>query len=228
MPLCLNGNPKLLQHGRGRKEERMAGGSEERKRLDEIFEINRRFVDLIARHEGDAEGGRYGLPDELCGQIRALTDSQRDAVASVPLLLVTVTRGDVERAGTVRDSEDGERRSFRGKDAAEQVFGAALMTWLTQDAQQNHTLSSLWLGTARQEGEPVGNLNFGEIQSLAAHSASILKARFADRPDLWSELLRAAQSDDPKRQLLARLAILPHSHPAGEKTAPGPWRKRRR
>ena len=206
----------------------MAGASEERKRLDEIFQINRRFVDLIARHEGDAEGGRYGLPDELCGQIRALTDSQRDAVASVPLLLVTVTRGDVERAGTVRDSEDGARRSPGGKDAAEQVFGAALMTWLTQDAQQNHTLSSLWLGTARHEGEPVGDLNFGEIQNLAPHSAGILKARFADRPGLWSELLRAAQSGDPKRQLLARLAVLPHSHPVGEKTAPGRWRKRRR
>ncbi len=206
----------------------MADESEERKRLEEIFEINRRFVDLIAQLGGDAAGGRYGLPEELCGKIRALTDSQRDLVASVPLLLVTVTRGAVENAETVRDSEEGEHPGFRKNEAAEQVFGAALMTWLTQDAQQKHTLSSLWLGAAGHEGEPVRNLNFGDIQGLAPHSGAILKARFADRPKVWSELLGAARSDDPQRQHLARLAVLPHSYPVRGNTGPGAWRKRRR
>ena len=206
----------------------MADESEERKRLEEIFEINRRFVDLIARNDGAAGGGRYGLPEELCGEIRTLTDSQRDLVASVPLLLVTVTRGAVEKAETVRDTEGEKRRGFRGNEAAEQVFGAALMTWLTQDAQQKHTLSSLWLGAAGYEGEPVRDLNFGDIQGLAPHSRNILKARFADRPKVWSELLEAARSDDPQRQHLARLAVLPHSYPVRGRTGPGSWRKRRR
>lgn len=205
----------------------MADESEERKRLEEIFEINRRFVDLIAQHDGDA-GGRYGLPEELCGEIRALSDSERDLVASVPLLLVTVTRGAVKKAETVRDSEEGEPRSFRRKEAAEPVFGAALMTWLTQDAQQKHTLSSLWLGAGSYEGEPVRDLNFGDIQGLAPHSGSILKARFADRPKVWSDLLEAARSDDPQRQHLARLAVLPYSYPIRSNTGPGSWRKRRR
>lgn len=206
----------------------MADESEERKRLEEIFEINRRFVDLIARLDHDTAGGRYGLPEELCREIRALTDSQRDLVASVPLLLVTVTRGAVETAETVRDSEEGEDRGMLGNEAAEQVFGAALMTWLTQDAQQKHTLSSLWLGAAGQEGEPVRNLNFGDIQGLAPHSGSILKARFADRLKVWTELLEAARSDDPQRRHLARLAVLPHSYPVRADTGPGAWRRRRR
>lgn len=206
----------------------MAAGSEGRKRLEEIFEINRRFVDLIAQHAGNAAGGRYGLPGELCGELGALTGSQRDVVASVPLLLVTITRGAVEKAGTVRDSEQVEHRSLRRNEAAEQVFGAALMTWLTQDAQQNHTLSSLWLGAAGYEGEPLRDLNFGDIQGLAPHAGSILKARFADRPGVWSDLLEAARSDDPQRQHLARLAVLPHSYPLARKTASGSWRTRRR
>lgn len=206
----------------------MADESEERKRLEEIFEINRRFVDLIAQYDGDAAGGRYGLPEDLCGEIRALTDSQRDLVASVPLLLVTVTRGAVEKAETVRDSGEGKHPGFLGSDAAEQVFGAALMTWLTQDAQQKHTLSSLWLGAAGYEGEPVRDLNFGDIQGLAPHSGSILKARFSDRPKVWSDLLEAARSDDPQRQHLARLAVLPYSYPVGRRTGPGSWRKHRR
>ena len=206
----------------------MADESEERKRLDEIYEINRRFVDLIAQDDGAAAGGRYGLPEDLCNEIRALTDSERDLVASVPLLLVTVTRGAVEKAETVRDSEEDKPRGLRGNEAAEQVFGAALMTWLTQDAQQKHTLSSLWLGAAGYEGEPVPDLNFGDIQGLAPHSGSILKARFADRPKVWRDLLEAARSDDPQRQHLARLAVLPHSYPVRGKTGPGSWRKRRR
>ena len=206
----------------------MADESEERKRLEEIYEINRRFVDLIARLDRDEAGSRYGLPGELCGEIRALTDSQRDLVASVPLLLVTVTRGAVEKAETVRDSGEGEHRSLPGNEAAEQVFGAALMTWLTQDAQQKHTLSSLWLGAAGQDGEPVRDLNFGDIQGLAPQSGSILKARFADRPKVWSDLLEAARSDDPQRQHLARLAVLPYSYPVRRNTGPGSWRIRRR
>lgn len=206
----------------------MADESEERKRLEEIFEINRRFVDLVAQHDRNEAGGRYGLPEELCGEIRALTDSQRDLVASVPLLLVTVTRGAVEKAETVRDSEQGKHPGFHSNEAAEQVFGAALMTWLTQDAQQKHTLSSLWLGAAGSEGEPVRDLNFGDIQGLAPHSGSILKARFADRPKVWIDLLEAARSDDPERQHLARLAVLPHSYPVSGKTGPGSWRRRRR
>ena len=206
----------------------MVDESEERKRLEEIFEINRRFVDLVAQHDRKEAGGRYGLSEELCGEIRALTDSQRDLVASVPLLLVTVTRGAVEKAETVRDSEQGRQPGFHGNEAAEQVFGAALMTWLTQDAQQKHTLSSLWLGAAASEGEPVRNLNFGDIQGLAPHSGSILKARFADRPKVWIDLLEAARSDDPERQHLARLAVLPHSYPVTANTGPGAWRRRRR
>lgn len=206
----------------------MADESEERKRLEEIYEINRRFVDLIAQLDGNAAGGRYGLPEKLCGEIRALTDSQRDLVASVPLLLVTVTRGAVEKAETVRDSGEGKHVDFRRNETVEQVFGAALMTWLTQDAQQKHTLSSLWLGAAGHEGEPVRDLNFGDIQGLAPHAGSILKARFADRPKVWRDLLEAARSDDPQRQHLARLAVLPHSYPVGGKTGPGSWRKRRR
>ena len=206
----------------------MADESEERKRLEEIFEINRRFVDLIAQLDRDEAVSRYGLPEEMCGEISELTDSQRDLVASVPLLLVTVTRGAVEKAETVRDSEEEGARGRLGHEAAEQVFGAALMTWLTQDAQQKHTLSSLWLGGAGQEVEPVRDLNFGDIQGLAPHSGSILKARFADRPKVWSELLEAARSDDPQRRHLARLAVLPHSYPVRGSTGPGAWRKRRR
>ena len=160
----------------------MAEGSDARKRLEEIFDINRRFIDLITRQEGRAAAPAYGLDERLCGEIGALTHSQRDVIASVPVLLVTVTRSSIEKAGTVRDSESPGLLSPLTIEAAEQVFGASLMTWLTQDSQQRHTLASLWLGPGRAGGEPVRDLNFGEIQSIAPHAASILKARFADRP----------------------------------------------
>ena len=204
----------------------MADTEKERKRLEEIFDINRRFVDLIAQQAGRARGGGYGLPEELCAEIKALKGSQRDVVAGVPLLLVTVTSGAVEQASAVRETEPAAPRKVRGHEVAEQVFGAALMTWLTQDAQQNHTLSSLWLGAAGQEGEPVRDLNFGDIQGLAPHSRTILRARFADRPGVWSDLLEAARSGDPQRQHLARLAVLPQSYPLRRKTGPGSWRRR--
>lgn len=183
---------------------------EERRRLEEIHEINRRFLELIALQAGDE---KYGLPGDLCERIRGLRAAQIDAVAGVPLLLVTATRRGVEKAGNVRDREDRRPQTYGKNEVAEQVFTAALMTWLTQDAQQHHSLASLWLGTRDGEGEPVRALNFGDIQNLAPYADIILGARFADRPKVWLDLIRAAESDDARRQQLARLAVLPHSYP---------------
>ena len=202
----------------------MTAGSEERTRLKEIHEINRRFLDLIANQANERN---YGLPAELCKRIRALGDSQLDIVAGVPLLLVTASRRGVEKAGQVRDMENRHPRTYARNEVAEQVFTAALMTWLTQDAQQHHSLASLWLGARRGEGEPVGELSFGDIQSLAPYADIILSARFADRPDVWFDLIRAAESDDPRRHRLARLAMLPHSYPIADPGRRGPGRRRK-
>ena len=202
----------------------MTAGSQERRRLEEIHEINRRFLELIAI---EANERNYGLPADLCDRIRALGDSQIDIVAGVPLLLVTASRRGVEKAGQVRDMENRHPRTYGKTEVAEQVFTAALMTWLTQDAQQNHSLASLWLGTRRGEGEPVGALSFGDIQNLAPYADIILSARFADRPDVWRDLIRAAESNDSRRQRLARLAMLPHSYPVAKPGRRGSGRRRK-
>lgn len=206
----------------------MAVGLEERKRLEEIHEINRRFLKLIVPHSERERVGKYGLPAELCERIRALRASQRYVLASVPLLLVTATRRAVEQAGKVRDMENNHSRTYNKNEVAEQIFTVALMTWLTQDAQQQHTLASLWLGTERGEGEPVRELNFGDIQHLAPHADRILGARFADRPKVWLDLIRAAESDDPRRHQLARLAVLPHSYPITKRDRPGVGTRRKK
>lgn len=202
----------------------MAGGSEERRRLEEIHEINRHFLELIALQANEE---KYGLSADLCERIRQLSDSQLDIVAGVPLLLVTATRRGVEEAGTVRDMESRRPRTYGKDEVAEQVFTAALMTWLTQDAQQTHSLASLWLGKMGGEGGPARVLSFGDIQDLAPYADIILSARFTDRPKLWLDLIRAARSNDTRRQQLARLAVLPHSYPITKPRRPGPGRGRK-
>ncbi len=204
----------------------MKNSTKEQKRLEEIFEINRRFLDLIAA-QAEENKDRYGLKADLCLRIAALNPSERDIVATVPLLLVTATRRSVSRARFVQDKDDAEIRTFSKNQVAEQNFTAALMTWLTQEAQQNHSLSSLWLGAPGFEGEPIKNLGFSDIQSLAPYAGTILKARFENRPRVWSELIRGAKSKDSRRRQLVRLAVLPHSYPISKKARFGPWRKRR-
>lgn len=206
----------------------MAVGLEERKRIEEIHEINRRFLELIVLHAGAERAGKYGLSADLCERIRELGASRLDVLASVPLLLVTATRRSVEQAGHVRDMENEPPRSYDKKEVAEQVFTAALMTWLTQDAQQQHSMASLWLGTEAGDGEPLRELNFDEIQKLAPYADTILDARFADRPKLWFDLIRAAESDDPRRHQIARLAVLSHSYPITKKPPPGAGSRRKR
>lgn len=202
----------------------MKNSSNDRKRLDEIFEINRRFLDLIAGQAEDSKE-RYGLPADVCLQVAALSPSERDSVATVPLLLVTATRRAVARTRLVQDKEDADCRTYSRRQVAEQNFTAALMIWLTQEAQQNHSLSSLWLGAPGFEGEPIRDLGFSDIQSLSPHAGTILKARFRNRPRVWQDLIRGARSKDSRRRQLARLALLPHSYPLRGKGRFGAWRK---
>ncbi len=191
----------------------MQNSGEGGRRLDEIYEINRRFLDLIALRVGSGGEDQYGLPRELCLGIAKLHPSQRDAVALVPMLLVTTTRRAVENASAVHDAQSKAARMEENVEAAEQNFAASLLTWLMQDVQQNHTLSSLWLGISDQRQEPVRNLSFADIQILARHANRILGASFTDCPQLWEDLIHAAGSGDPLRQESARLAALSRSFP---------------
>ncbi len=191
----------------------MENSGGEGKRLEEIYEINRRFLDLVALRAGATGEGQYGLPPELCRGIAKLRPSQRDAVALAPMLLVTASRKAVAYASTVHDAQRKGARLHEPVEAAERSFAASLLTWLTQDVQQNHSLASLWLGVSGLRQEPVRDLSFGEIQTLSRYADRILAACFTDRLPLWDELVRAAGTNDPGRQECARLAALSRSCP---------------
>ncbi len=201
--------------------------TENRKRLEAIYEINQGFLGLIVQRAHQCMD-QFGLQADLCRKIAALSPSQRDVVATVPVLLVTVARRAIAQAKAVRDMEDVDCRTYQRIEVEAQNFAAALMTWLTQDAQQNHSLASLWLGVRGFDGEPIRSYSFGEIQTLAPHADTILKARFRNRPKVWSDLIRGAGSKDPRSRQLARLAVLPHSFPLRLWMRFGPRRKRRR
>ena len=181
------------------------------KRLEEIFEINRRFLDLIALRVGAGSEDQYGLPPELCARIAKLLPSQRDAVALAPMLLVTANRRAVEDVSAVHEARLKAAPMTENVEVAEQNFAASLLTWLTQDVQQKHSLASLWLGVSGHRHEPVQDLSFGDIQILARYAHRILAACFTDRLRLWNDLVGAAGSDDPRRQEQARLAALARS-----------------
>ncbi len=185
----------------------------EGKRLNEVYEINRRFLDLIALQVLGREGGYYGLPAELCLRIAELEPSQRDAAATVPMLLVTAARQAATDVSAVHDRQGESSRLTEDVEVAAQRFTASLLTWLIQDAQQNHSLSSLWLGGSASSGDSLRNLSFGDIQVLALYADKILAACFTDRPQLWNDLIHAARTGDPQLQARARLAALSRSCP---------------
>ncbi len=200
----------------------------QKSRLDEIHQINRRFLELIAMRACNNKNDIYGLPADLCRQIAGLSSVQRDIMAVVPLLLVTATGRAISEASAVRDEEMTEPQEYMRIDVAEQNFTTALMTWLTRGDQREHTLASLWQGTPESEGESIRHLSFGEIQMLAPFAGRILRARLVDRPGMWTELILAAQSKDSRRQQLARLGLLPHSYPKPKRPRRGPPPKRRK
>ena len=199
----------------------------EGKRLDEIHEINRRFLDLIALRVLASDGGYYGLSAELCLRIAELDSSQRDVAAMVPVLLVTAARQAAADVSAVHDRQDSGTRLTEDVEAEEQRFAASLLTWLIQDVQQSHSLSSLWLGASGSDHEPVRNLSFGEVQVLARYADRILAACFTDRPQLWIDLIHAARSGDAQRQDRARLAALARSYPLQSILNPRGMRKPR-
>ena len=126
----------------------MTRAGRRKSQLDEIHQINRRFLELIAMRACNDKSDVYGLPADLCRQIAGLSGVQRDIMAVVPLLLVTAKSHAISEASAVRDEEMTEPQEYMRIDVAEQNFTTALMTWLTRGDQQEHTLASLWQGDA--------------------------------------------------------------------------------
>ena len=178
-----------------------------------MYEINRRFLDLVALRADGKQSGCYGLSAALCRQIAEMNASQREAMAMVPMLLVTATRLVAAGERAVRDSQGRGARLAEDVESAERSFASALLTWLIQDAQQNHSLASLWLGDSDLRHESISDLSFGEIQVLSRYADRILSACFGDRPQLWNDLVSAARSNNRRRQTRARLAALARASP---------------
>jgi hypothetical protein len=174
----------------------------------EVRGLNCQFLELVAAARDDPGTGRVlGLGPELVAALRALGSSQLEFIAGVPCLLAGFAAfppgpGVAESPPTPVSVDTGWQR-------AAQLFAASLLTYLWQLGRRDRLLATLCVAPQPIRRRDLAALRIRDIQLGAERAVQYLRARQADHPRLWPDLIRAARSDDPQLRNLCRLRLIP-------------------
>jgi hypothetical protein len=167
--------------------------------------LNAGFLSLVADPGLLWHGPVLGLNAAIVSAIRGLTKTENDFIATTPCPLVGIET--LPPPNRVADlPPDAEPDDVRWLDSA-RLFSAELVIYLWQMARRDRLTAALCFGPDSREADRMADMSFGEIQECAA--VYRLRARFADHPRFWPDLVRAARVTDPDLQSLTRLTIIP-------------------
>ena len=174
----------------------------------EVTAMNCAFLDLLTDPLTPAGGSVLGLDPLLIQGLRALTPEARDELAAVPLLLADFS---------FPDSRQTIRYTYRVADED------PAPAWVTKvDAFANRVLTALWhfsradfglagfcMGFDTQTTQRLGGLSFAELSRQAPAVCASLRARHADHPSCWPDLIRLAAAGHTEQLNAARLGVIP-------------------
>ena len=178
----------------------------EKRFYDDLRYLNGLFLDLVL--EAGAPSAAAGLEPAVRAQLVGLSPRQRAYIAGTPVLLAgfapVQARHVAEHALPVAESAD-DRAWWQ----AAELFSAALMTYLWQVAREDRLNTTLCIGPATEEVDRYRDDAWLSVESADSRAARRLRARFADRPRFWPDLICAARMDDTWCGRVSRLAALP-------------------
>lgn len=172
--------------------------------------LNAGFLALVTDPDGLGVAPRLGLDPPICAQLSRLAPEELEFIAGTPSLLAgfdTPDRAHAVLSGRVAEPRSDSVAWSDARSAAARVFAAALLTYLWQMDRRDRLMTALCVGSA----EPLPDLTIARIQAYAAEATHRLRARFADHPCFWPDLIRAARSHDPDLRYLSRLTVIPLS-----------------
>jgi hypothetical protein len=170
--------------------------------------LNAGFLSLAAGADLSGDGAHLGLHPAIRQQLRRLTPAELEFIAGTPSLLAgfaaSATAVDRLPGGVAEVPDQPSAWPTAPSDAA-RVFAAALLTFLWQMDRHDQLIKALCIGSV----ERLPELTVARIQLYAGQATHRLRARFADHPCFWPDLMRAARSQDGDLRSLSRLSVIP-------------------
>ncbi|MBT8423038.1 MAG: hypothetical protein HKN56_03275 [Gammaproteobacteria bacterium] len=175
----------------------------------EIRAMNRAFLELLTDPLAPDGTRVLGLDAAWVQGLRRLSSTDRDELAAAPLLLADFRPRTNLR---VRESDDDVN-----------VDGDAAPVWKSRvDAFANRLLAALWHFSRLESGlatfclglDPgttvlLRNMSFAELSVKAPGWCAGLRARHADHPTCWPDLIRLVSYGHSEQLNAARLGMIP-------------------
>jgi len=176
---------------------------------DDLTDLNRGFLGLMITPRAGQVVPTFGLDAAIIDQLRRLSPEELEFIAATPGLLACFSR--LPTPSLYQVAETGVTRlSARPawRDSA-RLYVTGLLTYLWQMEQQGWPSCALCMRSVEPGRSSLVDLDFTRISSSADFAVDQLRARFADYPSFWTDLIRGARSGNEDFQALARLTIIP-------------------
>ncbi len=181
----------------------------ERADLANVFMLNRAFIAWQRARSPENTSGP-GLPPEIRTRFAALSREQRERLARMPFLLMSLAEDDEARWQSLfaeQRTRDLLQCMQRRDEAASRLIAAGL-GFLWQLAHSNPYAVRLVSGASLTWCEQLASCTLMDLFSRALEDQALLAPRMADKPDLWHKLLTMGVSNRRHLRRAARVAAL--------------------
>lgn len=177
--------------------------------LANVFMLNRAFI-AWQRARAPQNASERGLPPEIRARFAAMSCEQREHLARMPFLLMSLAEDDEARWQSLfaeQRTRDLLQCVQRRDEAASRLIAASL-GFLWQLSQRNPYAARLVSGASLTWCEQLAACTLMDLFSRALEDPALLAPRMADKADLWRKLLTAGVSNRRPLRRAARVAAL--------------------
>jgi hypothetical protein len=174
-----------------------------------VLTLNKAFIAWQRAGSPEDTTGRC-LPAEVRARFAALSCEQRDRLARMPFLLMSLAEDDEARWQSFfaeQQTRDLLQCVHRRDEAASRLIAAGL-GFLWQLSQRNPYAVRLVSGASLPWCEQLASCTLMDLFSRALEDQALLAPRMADKPDLWRKLLTVGVSNRRHLRRAARVAAL--------------------
>lgn len=166
--------------------------------LEPIYDLNRRTLALLAEPMDEGAHHDFQLATPIYHVLREIDASIREQIALCPFLLIDASLSDAtkwklsEHAESVPWHLDGATRVL------ELARATCVLSWYV--LRTDEVAARLILGVSQDCAALIAQCGLTELQQIAARLVEqrAFKPRWHDRPDIWRQLIRLAQTTPPK------------------------------
>jgi len=182
--------------------------------LEDLWGMNQVFVALMQSHAAARPvraAGPFGLSPGVVARLARLDAAERAEIGRCPFALCSFGFLDIERWKGLLGravSEPAAREHWPGEASRRRQFAAMALGFVRSLAAREPHAADLFFGLPTGLGAAFAEFDLAQLPRIASQAETHLRARLADHPRFWSELVASACSgSEPRRRAIRDLGL---------------------